>query len=48
LELPLSVSKMVRSCERGADLLVDIMVDGISATGLKYDIGQKMLIPQGA
>jgi AcrR family transcriptional regulator len=29
LELPLAVSKTVRSCERGADLLVDIMVDGI-------------------
>jgi AcrR family transcriptional regulator len=41
LELPIAVSKMVRSCERGADLLVDIMVDGISAGGLKYENGQK-------
>ena len=41
LELPIAVSKMVRSCERGADLLVDIMVDGISASGLKYDNRQK-------
>jgi AcrR family transcriptional regulator len=41
LELPIPVSKLVRSCERGADLLVDIMVDGISTNGLKYDNRQK-------
>jgi AcrR family transcriptional regulator len=29
IELPLTASKFVRSCENGPDLLVDIMVDGI-------------------
>jgi AcrR family transcriptional regulator len=29
IELPLPVSKLVRNCENGPDLLVDIMVDGI-------------------
>lgn len=29
LELPIPVSKTVRTCERGADVLVDIMVEGI-------------------
>ncbi len=44
LELPIPVSKMVRSCERGADLLVDIMVDGIAGSGLKKEIVQKKLL----
>lgn len=41
LELPIPVSKLVRSCERGADLLVDIMVDGIAGNGLKHVNVQK-------
>lgn len=44
LELPIPVSKMVRSCERGADLLVDIMVDGIAGNGLKRETVQKRLL----
>lgn len=41
LELPIPVSKLVRSCERGADLLVDIMVDGIAGNGRKHVNVQK-------
>lgn len=29
IELPITVSKCIRNCENGPDLLVDIMVDGI-------------------
>jgi AcrR family transcriptional regulator len=29
IELPLSVSRLVKNCENGPDLLVDILVDGI-------------------
>lgn len=43
LELPIPVSRIVRSCERGADLLVDIMVDGMAGNGLKMGFGQKKL-----
>ncbi len=41
LELPIPVSKKVRSCDHGADLLVDIMVDGMAGNGLKTGFGQK-------
>lgn len=44
LELPIPVSKLVRSCERGADLLVDIMVDGIAGNGLRQGNVQKRLM----
>ncbi len=44
LELPIPVSKMVRSCDHGADLLVDIMVDGMAGNGLKTGFGQKKML----
>ncbi len=37
LELPIAVSKTIRSSEHGADLLVDIMVDGIKSRERKLD-----------
>lgn len=43
LELPIPVSKRVRSCNHGADLLVDIMVDGMAGSGLKTVFSQKKI-----
>lgn len=37
LELPIEVSKTIRSSEHGADLLVDIMVDGINSNQKQLD-----------
>ena len=37
LELPIAVSKTIRSSEHGADVLVDIMVDGIQGRDKEVD-----------
>lgn len=46
LELPIEVSKTIRSSEHGADLLVDIMVDGINSNKKTLD-GKTFLVKRG-